>query len=295
MSQKGAQEVARAWGAGEAAHRANVWTDGQSLWSYGLLIGLTDEAGRKVLLDYRGRYSVSTTTSGHVGAAERFADRVETPEKWLPKKFFKIPRISRGSTARTQDVVRAWVEGRRAKVGELVTDGVTLWSFDTVIGQTRGEAKVAVEPDRRRRGPTQREHLRLAKLAADRTISGLLVHIPMPTLPAAADPTKPRVGPRSTALEIIRAEYGYSTNMMTPKRIGAYKFPGGAVELSVGVGIPRRSGEPGPPIYALSVVYVNEDGTTRRAVREEAGGVFFDLDAAYDAIEGLGGRVRRRR
>ena len=68
-------QVARAWAAGKAARTANLRTDGQSLWSYGLLIGTT-EGGRKVVRDYTSGGShgwVSQTTSRHVGLAKCFA------------------------------------------------------------------------------------------------------------------------------------------------------------------------------------------------------------------------------
>tara|TARA_R100001443_G_C3228493_1_gene147762 strand:+ start:133 stop:378 length:246 start_codon:yes stop_codon:yes gene_type:complete len=74
-------EVARLWSAGVAAenHRGSFHTDGQKLWSYGLLIGDT-ASGTKVVRDHTagGRHDYySQTTSTHVGIAKRFADLVD--------------------------------------------------------------------------------------------------------------------------------------------------------------------------------------------------------------------------
>lgn len=59
-----------------------------------------------------------------------------------------------------------------------------------------------------------------------------------------------------TPREIIRAEYGSSRNIITPRRLGVGALPGGAYELSRGNGIG------GGPIYGVSVVRVNTDGAT---------------------------------
>jgi hypothetical protein len=62
-----------------------------------------------------------------------------------------------------------------------------------------------------------------------------------------------------TPREIIEAEYGRdSRNFITPHRLGIGKIPGGAYELSTGTGISRE------PIWGVSVVRLNEDGTTHR-------------------------------
>lgn len=61
-----------------------------------------------------------------------------------------------------------------------------------------------------------------------------------------------------TPKEIIRAEYGDSRNFITPRLLGIGKLPGGAYEYSQGTGIE------GEPVWAISVVWLNADGTTRR-------------------------------
>ena len=61
-------------------HKA-LSTDGQILFSYGLIIGYTNKQGRKVAIDYTstGGYMKSQTTSTHVGMAKRKADLIRNP------------------------------------------------------------------------------------------------------------------------------------------------------------------------------------------------------------------------
>mgnify|MGYP003113772897 FL=1 len=71
------------WVKSQAAHSNNKQfrTDGQSLYSYNLVIGVT-VAGQKILLDYSapaGHY-VSSTTSQHVGKARRWASQTMNPD-----------------------------------------------------------------------------------------------------------------------------------------------------------------------------------------------------------------------
>lgn len=69
------------WQSGHPAGAGNLVTDGSTLWSYKLVIGVTDENRRKVLYDYRapaGHFR-SMTTSQHVSAAATVADRVIEP------------------------------------------------------------------------------------------------------------------------------------------------------------------------------------------------------------------------
>ena len=69
------KQVAQAWAAGKAAGTAILRTDGRSLYSNGLCIGVTED-GRKVVRDYTSGGShgwISQTTSCHVGLAKRFA------------------------------------------------------------------------------------------------------------------------------------------------------------------------------------------------------------------------------
>jgi len=69
------------WIAGKAARADNLWSDGESLFSYDLCIGRTI-GGFKVVLNYTatGYAFVSMTTSHHVNLAARYADDVEDVE-----------------------------------------------------------------------------------------------------------------------------------------------------------------------------------------------------------------------
>jgi hypothetical protein len=74
------REVVAAWSRGEPGQSGSVRTDGQTLWSYGLVIGQTRE-GSKVAWDFRARTGnfKSSTTSKHVSFATGVADVVEVP------------------------------------------------------------------------------------------------------------------------------------------------------------------------------------------------------------------------
>ena len=71
------------WAKSVTAHSNNKQyrTDGQNLYSYNLVIGVT-VAGQKVLLDYSAPagHMVSSTTSQHVGKARRWADQTMNPD-----------------------------------------------------------------------------------------------------------------------------------------------------------------------------------------------------------------------
>ena len=73
-------QVAENWGRNQPAAAGNLRTDGENLWSYGLLIGYTTPKGTKVALNYTasGRY-YSQTTSCHVGLAALNADELMHP------------------------------------------------------------------------------------------------------------------------------------------------------------------------------------------------------------------------
>ena len=67
------EQVVRAWMRGEPAEAGNLRTDGQSLWSYKLLIGETRAEGRTIR-DYTSgglMGFVSNTTSKHVNLTKR--------------------------------------------------------------------------------------------------------------------------------------------------------------------------------------------------------------------------------
>ena len=67
--------VVRAWKSGDKARnsRHSLYTDGVTLWSYELQIGMRTASGCTVLADYRAGTDAykSQTTSCHVGLAER--------------------------------------------------------------------------------------------------------------------------------------------------------------------------------------------------------------------------------
>ena len=90
--------VARRWANGQTARNHNnvFRTDGNNLFSYQHLIGITTSNGTKVLLDYTARTGnfLSMTTSGkHISPARRFADLTVNPtvvqnlETFNPKPF----------------------------------------------------------------------------------------------------------------------------------------------------------------------------------------------------------------
>jgi hypothetical protein len=78
---------------------------------------------------------------------------------------------------------------------------------------------------------------------------------------------------------MFAAEYGTSRNLMTPRRLGIGALPGGAYELSTGTGIENE------PIWGVTVVRLNQDGTTRRDF--DASTLFQDRGAALDYIQQL--------
>ena len=92
------ENVARRWANGQTArNHGNVFTtDGDRLYSYRQLVGITTTEGKKVLFDYTARTGnfLSMTTSGkHISPARRFADLVVNPtvvqnlEAFNPKPF----------------------------------------------------------------------------------------------------------------------------------------------------------------------------------------------------------------
>ena len=79
--------VVYAWKEGLRAHshKRTLTTDGESLYSYGLKIGVRTSAGVCVVADYtasKGSFQTQTT-SCHVGLAKRFADLVMHPRVWM--------------------------------------------------------------------------------------------------------------------------------------------------------------------------------------------------------------------
>ena len=75
-------DVAQAWAHGRACAAGHLKTDGYSVWSYYLRIGVTLRKGDEtcsVVLGYRGTDKVSQTTSCHVGRVARYADKLIPP------------------------------------------------------------------------------------------------------------------------------------------------------------------------------------------------------------------------
>ncbi len=79
-----AQDVPALWAVSQVASaNGNIQTNGNTLHSYALLIGLTTADGAKVLIDYTkaGGHFKSRTTTKHVRLATGHADRVVTVEQ----------------------------------------------------------------------------------------------------------------------------------------------------------------------------------------------------------------------
>lgn len=79
MSKTGSYEkIVEAWKHGNSAREKTMHTDGLNLYSYDLLIGITERTGTKVVFDYTrdGGKFVSQTTSTQVGMAKKYADEV---------------------------------------------------------------------------------------------------------------------------------------------------------------------------------------------------------------------------
>lgn len=92
------ENVARRWANGQEArnHSGCFTTNGDRLYSYRQLIGITTSNGTKVLLDYTARTGnfLSMTTSGkHISPTRRYADLTVNPtvvqnlETFNPKPF----------------------------------------------------------------------------------------------------------------------------------------------------------------------------------------------------------------
>lgn len=73
-------EVVKAWKRGEAlrSSNGNLRSDGYNLYSYQMKIG-TRVNGYLLVLNVRGQYRYSQTTSQHVSLAASVADKVVTP------------------------------------------------------------------------------------------------------------------------------------------------------------------------------------------------------------------------
>lgn len=92
--------VIRAWLRGNAATNkgGTLHTDGATLWSYDLPIGYHRE-GRPEVINYRGKSSVSQTTSSHVGLALSAGARSVEPSLSEVDEL----RSQRGDSARGEE------------------------------------------------------------------------------------------------------------------------------------------------------------------------------------------------
>ena len=74
-------DVVRHWRFDRPASAANLFTDGENLFSYRLKIGFTTPNGTKVAIDHTAGSNsfYSQTTSCHVGLAKRRCDEVMHP------------------------------------------------------------------------------------------------------------------------------------------------------------------------------------------------------------------------
>jgi hypothetical protein len=111
------KDVAKAWGEGRpgTSKSGDYRTDGESLWSYDLVIGQTI-GGRKTLWDFtaaKGRPGVSPSTSQHVWLARSHAAEVLDPRGEI-----RLGRVLRPpALAPPRDALREatpWREGPRA-------------------------------------------------------------------------------------------------------------------------------------------------------------------------------------
>ena len=85
MSRTTNSNVAYNWSNGKLSqsHNGQLSTDGQHLYSYRQLIGITLSNGDKVALNYMSRgngHYISNTTSQHVSLASRSADQTMNPD-----------------------------------------------------------------------------------------------------------------------------------------------------------------------------------------------------------------------
>ncbi len=95
-----------------------------------------------------------------------------------------------------------------------------------------------------------------------------------------------------SAKQILRAEYGSSTNVMTPNVLDSFLIgPNVAVELSTGTGLD------GEPIWGVSVAIVRPDGTTYRPgvdrTKPIRSGLFFSRADADTHVETMRDLLRK--
>ena len=67
------------WMNGNCGKGSGLSTDGESLWSYKLLIGFTGDENVKVVKDYTGINKLSTATTRHINLAKEVSGVFMTP------------------------------------------------------------------------------------------------------------------------------------------------------------------------------------------------------------------------
>lgn len=79
--ERNAKGLALAWKEGRTMNLVHLRTDGSTVWSYNLIIGITDPLRQKIVYNYTRSADnfVSVTTSSHVGALMRYADKTLAP------------------------------------------------------------------------------------------------------------------------------------------------------------------------------------------------------------------------
>tara|TARA_R110000824_G_scaffold13363_7_gene58292 strand:+ start:3108 stop:3380 length:273 start_codon:yes stop_codon:yes gene_type:complete len=82
------EQVIRAWTKGQPAKANNLWTDGENLYSYSLVIG-ENKGGESIVFDYtsRGGAYHNQTTSTHVGIAALHADQLMNVDEAMQVLF----------------------------------------------------------------------------------------------------------------------------------------------------------------------------------------------------------------
>lgn len=110
------EQVARLWSEGKVGRSKNMSTDGKTLWSYNMPIGVTLDDGRKVAIRYQAPRNYSNTTSRHVSYALQYADQVvDAPasgwiwDKDAAKVWVRIALEQGWTTHNSSDYAYRWV------------------------------------------------------------------------------------------------------------------------------------------------------------------------------------------
>ena len=84
-------EVVNKWAQGNEGFTRSLRTDGNSLYSYNLRIGITGPDSEKIVFDFSspGGNFKSQTTSTHVGLASRHADTIHRGDSPIAEAMSK--------------------------------------------------------------------------------------------------------------------------------------------------------------------------------------------------------------